>query len=66
MIFGAMLLDLIAVLFGGETAMLPVFASEVLHVGVQALCITCCTICWFSVYGSVYDPASSFEKCGQA
>ncbi|MBL0104384.1 MAG: MFS transporter [Bacteroidetes bacterium] len=33
MIFGAMLLDLIAVLFGGATAMLPVFASEILHVG---------------------------------
>ena len=33
MIFGAMLLDLVAVLFGGATAMLPVFASEVLHVG---------------------------------
>ena len=33
LIFGAMLLDLIAVLFGGATAMLPVFASEVLHVG---------------------------------
>ncbi len=34
-IFGAMLLDLIAVLFGGATAMLPVFASDVLHVGEQ-------------------------------
>lgn len=33
MIFGALLLDLIAVLFGGAVAMLPVFASEVLHVG---------------------------------
>ncbi len=33
MIFGAMLLDLIAVLFGGATALLPVFASEVLKVG---------------------------------
>lgn len=33
MIFGAMLLDLIAVLFGGATALLPVFASDVLHVG---------------------------------
>lgn len=32
-IFGAMLLDLIAVLFGGATALLPVFASEVLEVG---------------------------------
>ena len=35
MIFGAMLLDLIAVLFGGATALLPVFASEVLQVGEQ-------------------------------
>lgn len=35
MIFGAMLLDLIAVLFGGATALLPVFASDVLHVGEQ-------------------------------
>lgn len=35
MIFGAMLLDLIAVLFGGATALLPVFASEILHVGEQ-------------------------------
>jgi MFS family permease len=35
MIFGAMLLDLIAVLIGGATALLPVFASDVLHVGEQ-------------------------------
>lgn len=32
-ILGALSLDLIAVLFGGATAMLPVFAKEVLHVG---------------------------------
>ncbi|MFM9050807.1 MAG: MFS transporter [Bacteroidota bacterium] len=32
-ILGAMTLDLVAVLFGGATAMLPVFAKEVLHVG---------------------------------
>jgi MFS family permease len=32
-IMGAMTLDLVAVLFGGATAMLPVFASEVLQVG---------------------------------
>jgi MFS family permease len=32
-ILGALSLDLIAVLFGGATAMLPAFASEVLHVG---------------------------------
>lgn len=34
-IFGALLLDLIAVLFGGAIALLPVFASEVLQVGEQ-------------------------------
>ncbi len=32
-ILGALSLDLIAVLFGGATAMLPVFAKDVLHVG---------------------------------
>lgn len=32
-ILGALTLDLVAVLFGGATAMLPVFASDVLHVG---------------------------------
>lgn len=32
-VFGALTLDLIAVLFGGAVAMLPVFASEVLNVG---------------------------------
>ena len=32
-VFGALTLDLVAVLFGGAVAMLPVFAIEVLHVG---------------------------------
>ena len=32
-VFGAMTLDLVAVLFGGAVAMLPVFATDVLHVG---------------------------------
>ncbi len=32
-IFGALTIDLVAVLFGGAIAMLPVFASEVLNVG---------------------------------
>ncbi len=32
-ILGALLLDLIAVLFGGAMAMLPIFASEILEVG---------------------------------
>jgi MFS family permease len=32
-LFGAISLDLVAVLFGGATALLPIFASDVLHVG---------------------------------
>src|SRR3569832_2450633 len=31
-VFGAMSLDFVAVLFGGATAMLPIFANEILHV----------------------------------
>ena len=34
---GAITLDLFAVLFGGVTAILPVFANDVLHVGPQGL-----------------------------
>jgi MFS family permease len=36
-ILGALSLDMLAVLFGGAVAMLPVFAAEVLHVGPQGL-----------------------------
>jgi hypothetical protein len=32
-IFGAITLDLVAVLLGGATALLPIFAQDVLHVG---------------------------------
>ena len=34
---GAMTLDLLAVLFGGATAILPIFAEEILHVGPSGL-----------------------------
>jgi MFS family permease len=37
MILGAISLDLFAVLFGGATALLPVYASDVLHVGSTGL-----------------------------
>jgi MFS family permease len=37
LILGAISLDLFAVLFGGATALLPVFASDVLHVGPDGL-----------------------------
>lgn len=36
-LFGAILLDLLAVLFGGAVALLPVFARTVLHVGAFGL-----------------------------
>ncbi|HUR12270.1 MAG TPA: MFS transporter [Flavitalea sp.] len=36
-VLGALSLDLLAVLFGGATALLPVFADRILHVGPQGL-----------------------------
>jgi MFS family permease len=36
-LLGAMSLDMFAVLFGGATALLPVFAMDILHVGPQGL-----------------------------
>jgi MFS family permease len=36
-VLGAISLDLFAVLFGGATALLPIFADEVFHVGPQGL-----------------------------
>ncbi|WP_338504735.1 MFS transporter [Sphingomonas kaistensis] len=36
-LFGAITLDLFAVLLGGATAMLPVFARDILHVGTEGL-----------------------------
>jgi hypothetical protein len=36
-LLGAMALDLFSVLFGGAVALLPVFASDILHVGPQGL-----------------------------
>ncbi|MES2261842.1 MAG: MFS transporter [Pseudomonadota bacterium] len=37
LLLGAISLDLFAVLFGGSTALLPVYAKEILHVGPQGL-----------------------------
>lgn len=37
LLLGAISLDLFAVLFGGATALLPVYAREILHVGPQGL-----------------------------
>lgn len=36
-VLGALSLDLFSVLFGGATALLPVYAAEILHVGPQGL-----------------------------
>jgi MFS family permease len=37
LIFWSMMLDLLAVLFGGATALMPIFAEEILHVGANGL-----------------------------
>jgi MFS family permease len=37
LLLGAISLDLFAVLFGGATALLPIYAKEILHVGPQGL-----------------------------
>lgn len=37
LVLGAMSLDLLAVLFGGATALLPIFAVDILHIGAQGL-----------------------------
>lgn len=34
-VFGALTLDMVAVLFGGAVALLPIFAQDILHVGPQ-------------------------------
>jgi MFS family permease len=36
-LFGAMALDLFAVLFGGAVALLPIYANDILHVGAKGL-----------------------------
>ena len=37
LVLGAMTLDLLAVLFGGATALLPIFAVDILHTGARGL-----------------------------
>jgi len=37
LVLGAMSLDLLAVLFGGATALLPIFAVDILHIGARGL-----------------------------
>ena len=37
LLFGALMLDLLAVFFGGATALLPIFAKDILHVGAVGL-----------------------------
>ena len=41
-VLGAILLDLLVVLFGGAIALLPLFAHSILHVGPVAL--GCCAV----------------------
>ncbi len=41
-VLGVISLDLFAVLFGGATALLPIFAGDVLHIGPAGLGLLCC------------------------
>ncbi len=53
-ILGAMLLDLLAVLLGGVVALLPIYASDVLHVGAQGLGLLRSSIAVGEIAAGVY------------
>jgi hypothetical protein len=53
-ILGALSLDLFAVLFGGATALLPVFARDVLHTGPWALGVLRAAPAVGALAGSIY------------
>jgi MFS family permease len=54
MILGAILLDLLAVLFGGAVALLPIFADHILHVGATGLGILRAAPAIGALAGAVY------------
>jgi MFS family permease len=54
MILGAILLDLLAVLFGGAVALLPIFSDHILHVGATGLGILRAGPAIGALVGAVY------------
>jgi MFS family permease len=53
-IFGAILLDLLAVLFGGAVALLPIFAANILHIGSTGLGVLRAAPAIGALIGAVY------------
>ncbi len=53
-LLGAILLDLLAVLFGGAVALLPIFAADVLHVGATGLGVLRAAPACGALTGAVY------------
>lgn len=66
-ILGAITLDLFAVLFGGATALLPVYAKDILHVGPQGLGLLQAALPVGSLLCSVYMAhRPPMERAGRA
>ena len=53
-VFGSISLDLVAVLLGGATALLPVFARDILHVGPQGFGILRSAPAWGAAVVAIY------------
>jgi MFS family permease len=66
-VLGALTLDMFSVLFGGATALLPVFAAEILHVGPQGLgLLQSAPASGAVVMSLVLAHRPPFQKAGQA
>ena len=65
-VLGALSLDLFSVLFGGATALLPVYAAEVLHVGPQGLgLLRSAPAIGAVVTSTVFAHSRPFQRTGQ-
>jgi MFS family permease len=63
-LLGAQLLDLFSVLFGGAPALLPIFASEILHAGPQGLGVLRAAPAAGAVLMSVFLAHRALRKAG--
>ncbi len=65
-LLGAILLDLLAVLFGGAVALLPVFARSILHVGTTGLGVLRAAPAVGALLGAVFITRHPIERPGGA
>src|SRR5204862_7687117 len=61
-LLGAILLDLLAVLFGGAVALLPVFARSILHVGATGLGVLRAAPAVGALLGAAYVTRHPIER----